>query len=162
MVNCVSSSVFGDDLVSATELNRQPGRILDQALSHPVTITRNDEAFALLRREQVNGLIGGYEGLKTTVEVLNVIHRLQLGVKIGSEHPMGWLRAFDSEELSELTDEIFEAFRQGVDTGSWDFLEAVIHEWHESAIALNSTDLAEAFKSEDAEVSLTQPSLEPV
>ncbi len=45
--------LFGDQLVTATELNRRSGAILDMALSKPVTITRNDQHFALLRRELV-------------------------------------------------------------------------------------------------------------
>lgn len=162
MVNCQKFNVFGDDLVSATELNRQPGRILDQALNHPVTITRNNEAFALLRREEAAAFIEGYEELKTAFEVLDIIHRLRLEVNIGSEHPMRWLIAFDSDELGELSGEIFEAFRQGVDSRNWAFLKAVIHEWHESAIAINSPDLAEAFASQDDEAPLTQPSWKPV
>ncbi len=162
MVNSAPFNLFGDDLVSATELNRQPGKVLDQALTHPVTITRNDEAFALLRREEIATLIGGYEELKTAFEVLNVIHRLRLGAKIGSEHPFGWLSVFDSNELSELIDEIFEAFRQGIDTSNWDSMKSVIHEWHESAIAINSPDLAFAFNDEINEVNevpLKQPSV---
>ncbi|MFO0448078.1 MAG: hypothetical protein ACK52I_05315, partial [Pseudomonadota bacterium] len=47
------NSIYSDELVTATELNRQPGRILDKALEHPITITRNDQSFALLRREDV-------------------------------------------------------------------------------------------------------------
>lgn len=149
--------IFSDTLVSATDLNRQSGKILDQALEHPVTITRNDQAFALLRREEVATLTQNFEELKTVIEILNVAYRLRSGVHIGSEHPFGWLRVFDEEELGELIEEIFRSFRYGVDSGRWEPLKATIHEWYESAIAINSPDLVEAFNNEYDEVPLTQP-----
>ena len=35
-----SASVYGDELITATELNWQPGRVLDLAWERPVSITR--------------------------------------------------------------------------------------------------------------------------
>jgi hypothetical protein len=126
MVSCASATIFSDDLISATFLNRQPGKVLDLAATHPVTITRNEEAFVLLRREEIAKLAQGFEELKTVIEVLNAAYRLHGGVHLGSEHPYGWLRAFDSEELGELIEEILDAFRPGVDAGNWEQLKAVI------------------------------------
>ena len=57
MLSGGKNSIYSDELISATELNRQPGRVLDIAQERPVTITRNDHAFALLRREQMAGLV---------------------------------------------------------------------------------------------------------
>ena len=64
-------SIYSDDLISATELNRPPGRILDMALEHPVTITRNDHAFALLRREKMAELVKAAAQTKFVVEIIN-------------------------------------------------------------------------------------------
>jgi hypothetical protein len=47
----IGQKIYSDELVSATELNRQTGHVLDMAFQRPITITRNDQAFALLRRE---------------------------------------------------------------------------------------------------------------
>ncbi|WP_225225312.1 hypothetical protein [Komarekiella delphini-convector] len=41
---------------------------------------------------------------------------------------------------------------------AWDLIDAIIHEWHESAIAITSPDLTAAFNDEADEVFLTQPS----
>jgi hypothetical protein len=70
-----------------------------------------------------------------------------LGQKIGYEHPCGWLSVFDADELQEFIKEVSEAFRL-TDTSNeaWDLIDATIHEWHESAIAITSPDLAAAFK----------------
>jgi hypothetical protein len=53
---------------------------------------------------------------------------------------------------------VSEAFRL-TDTSNqaWDLIDAIIHEWHESAIAITSPDLAEAFNDEAEEISLTSP-----
>ncbi|MEA5583712.1 hypothetical protein VB620_20510 [Nodularia harveyana UHCC-0300] len=38
-------------------------------------------------------------------------------------------------------------------------IDAIIHEWHESAIAISSPELAAAFNGQADEIPLTQPSI---
>ena len=153
-----STNVYGDEIVTATELNRQPDRILDIALEHPVTITRNDRYFALLPREQMAFWVKATTVSKTVFELINIAYRLRLGEQIDHNHPYKWLTAYDSDELSELIAEVEIEFRQiGLETGAIDRLDAVIHEWHESALANSSPELAVAFSDEVDEVLLTQP-----
>jgi hypothetical protein len=161
MVICTSAGVYGDEIISATELNRHPGRVLDMALERPVTITRNDNSFALLRRDDMTRLVKAVNQINIVFEVLNVAYRLRLGEQIGTEHPYGWLNVFDTDELHELIEEVISAFRRTEsDPGAWDALNAVIHEWHESAIAIQSHELKNAFSDKDDEVLLTQPTPE--
>lgn len=150
--------LYGDEITSATELNRQPGRVLDRASERPVTITRNNEHFALLRRENMTALVKAATQTKILFEVINVAYRLRLGEHFGSEHPYGWLNVFDQEDLSQFIEEISKAFRQGSETDDWDAIAAVIHEWHESALAIQSPEIAAAFEDESDEVLLTPPS----
>jgi hypothetical protein len=98
----IFSNAFSDELITATELNRQPGKVLDKAYEHPITITRNDQSFALLRREDVAYLVKGVTQSKAVFEVLSVAFRLLLGQKIGYEHPYGWLSVFDADELQDF------------------------------------------------------------
>ena len=148
----IFSNAFSDELITATELNRQPGKVLDKAYEHPITITRNDQSFALLRREDVAYLVKGVTQSKAVFEVLSVAFRLLLGQKIGYEHPCGWLSVFDADELQDFIKEVSEAFRL-TDTSNqaWDLIDATIHEWHESAIAISSPELAAAFNDENKE-----------
>lgn len=69
-----------------------------------------------------------------------------------------WLQAFDREELQEFATEILGTY-YGAATSldRWENLDAVIHEWHESAIAILSDDLSEAWQDTDEEVALTPP-----
>jgi len=90
-----------------------------------------------------------------TKELICIAEKLRLGEEIGSDHALGWLRVFDSEELAELIADTKEAIAD-VDV---DELDAVIYEWRESAIAIESPELAEAFSDKiEEEVLLTNPS----
>ena len=93
---------------------------------------------------------------ETGKELIGIAEKLRLGEEIGSDHAFGWLRVFDSEELAELIAETEEAISEA----NVDELDAVIYEWHESAIAIKSPELAEAFSDKiEEEVLLTNPIL---
>ncbi|MHC5831090.1 MAG: hypothetical protein ACYT04_87800, partial [Nostoc sp.] len=104
-------NIYSDELITATELNRQPGRVLDKALERPVTITRNDQSFALLRREEVTFLVKTATHSKAVFEALTVAFSLLLGKEIGFEHPYGWLSVFEEDDLQDFIKELSEAFR---------------------------------------------------
>jgi len=153
--------IYSDELITATELNLQPGRVLDKALDHPVTITRNDQSFALLRRENVALFVKAAQRSREIVELLSTAFRLLLKQKNGTEYPYGWLGVFDENELNEFIDEVMSAYRS-VDLyeKAWDELDSIIHEWHESALAIANPDMEAAFsqKSDELEeVVLSQP-----
>ncbi len=158
MLSQSSRLVYGDELITATELNRQPGRVLDLAMDHPVTITRNDQHFALLRRDEMALLVKAAALSLKVFEVIATAYRLRLGEQIASEHPYGWLKVFEEEELCELIAEIEKDYRLvESEPAAWDRIEATIYEWHESALAISSPEVAAAFGDEIDEVLLTKP-----
>ncbi|MFN6539425.1 MAG: hypothetical protein RM021_024155 [Nostoc sp. EkiNYC01] len=123
-----------------------------------MTITRNDQSFALLRREEVNSLVKAATQSKAVFETLTVAFSLLLGEKISFKHPYGWLSVFEADDLQEFIKELSEAFRLiDSSTTAWEMIDALIHEWHESAIAYSSPELAAAFSAETDEVPLTKP-----
>lgn len=157
MAASTSRSIFSDELVKATELNRTPGQILDKALSRPITIARNDEFFTLMRRDEISDIVHSANGTKKAIELVSAAF-LALHGDIDSAHPFGWLRAFDADELQELVMEVMAAYRKAECASEcWEELEAVIYEWRESAIAVLSEDLADAWHSPNAEIPLTPP-----
>lgn len=159
MIHCASNAVYSDDLFTATDLNRQSGQVLDRAFEHPVTITRNEQSFALLRREEMANLVKSKLQLELALQIILTTNQLGNGEKVSSEHPYGWLAVFDAEELNELNAEIRSTVRHCSDAGNWDLLDAVIHEWRESAIAIESSELTVAFNDEIDQVPLTQPTV---
>jgi hypothetical protein len=151
-------SIYSDELITATELNRQPGRILDKALEHPVTITRNDQSFALLRRENVAVFVKAAQRSKEIIELLSTAFRLLLKQKIGTEHPYSWLGVFDAEELNEFIDEVTRTYRLiDLSEKAGDELDAIIHEWQESALAISNPEFEAAFnQNSDGKIEIFQ------
>lgn len=148
-------SIYSDELITATELNRQPGRVLDKALEHPVTITRNDQSFALLRRENVATFVKAAQRSKEIIELISTAFRLLLKQKIGTEHPYSWLSVFDPDELNEFINEVTQAYRLvNLYEKAWDELDAIIHEWHESALAISNPELEAALSQNSDEEKL--------
>jgi hypothetical protein len=71
-----------------------------------------------------------------------------------------WLNAFDAGEIGNFQAEVYRSFLRAADgETSWDDFEAVIHEWHESAIAIRSDRLAAAFSEPSEEIPLMPPDL---
>lgn len=153
-----SQTIYSDTLISATDLNRQPGRVLDLALKQPVTITRNDEAFALLRREDAARMLDTASHVEPLIELIQVIYRLLLERSTEPAAPYQWLTQFDPDELNELLTELNHTI-QAIFAGNqiWESIDLLIHEWQESAQALTSPSLAAAFGAEPDETILTAP-----
>jgi hypothetical protein len=154
----IGQKIYSDELVSATELNRQPGHVLDMALQRPITITRNDQAFALLRREDAARMANASAHAEVLFNLAGAIYSLGSRRGLDSQHSYSWLKALDEEEIEQLFAEIHEAFSQALaGEDSWDNFEAVLHEWRESALAIMSGELAEAFAAQANEIPLTEP-----
>lgn len=156
----VASRVFADELVSATELNRHPGRVLDRALKRPVTVTRGSEAFALLRREEAAHMADASAHAKVLADLAMAIYqpRSLENQPLNADHQFHWLTVFDKDELDEFFAEAIKAFQEALEAvGSWEEFEAVLHEWQESAIAIGSQELETDFSAQANEVLLTKP-----
>jgi hypothetical protein len=145
MVFSATTDVFSDAIVTAKELNRQPGRILDLALEGPVTITRNNEAFALMPRENITLLIQAAKAAGLAFEATSVAFRVIEGETLPKEHLYAWMMEFDRDELKDFMESVTSTFHQFAGLPSaWDELDAVIFEWHESAL-INASGVLDEF-----------------
>ncbi len=142
---------YSDEVILATELNRRSGQVLDRAYQAPVTIQRNDQSFALLRRDQIAALIHHAHSLSRALQAIATGTALLQNRPISTEDFAG-LRAFDPEELQEFLQELLTASEQSTEA-----IETTLHEWQESAIAIQSPLLTEAFSAETDEVDLLNP-----
>ena len=160
MTGALSKHIFSDEIVKATDLNRKSGAILSKAAQSPITIVRNDEYFTLMRRDDIADIVAESAIAKNVVEILNTAFKLSISLEGNptANGEYGWMRAFDREEIQELVTEVSEAYHcAAFEPNGWENLRAVIHEWHESAIAILSTDLKEAWQSPDEEEPLASP-----
>lgn len=143
-----SLGMFNDVVFTATELNRNNSAVLNQARKRPVTISRNNEQFALMMRDQAASLVRAVVCFQETIEVLR-----GAVVAIRGETPnpaVAWLSAFDKEDLSTFLDELLPVAERAstiADSEGWDEVDAIIHEWHETALAIRSGTLEEALSS---------------
>ena len=149
--------VFGDEVYTSTDLNRRSGEVLNRARLGPVTISRNNEQFALLRRDQAASLVRTVSGIGEMVTVLSEAKSLISG---GEPLPtLSWLRVFEKDDLEKLCTDVLCAARNAL-AGETDFSEvdAVIHEWHESALVAQSGALdAAMFHNTSEETPLIHP-----
>ena len=141
--------VFGDEVYTSTDLNRRSGEVLNHARVGPVTISRNNEQFALLNREHAAKLVRTLNRMSSAIEVLS-----EVGAVIAGEKPssaFSWLVIFDKGDLQKLTAEVLVATRDALSgTLDWDRVEAIIHEWRESGFVAQSGVLDAAMYADSA------------
>jgi hypothetical protein len=148
--------VFEDQVYSSTDLNRRAGEVLDQAREGPVTISRNKEMFALLRRDKAAGLVRAMLQFGPTLELVEGVLSVVEGKEPSSA--VAWLKAFNTDDLRKMIREVLVASRSALrETGDWEAVNSIIHEWHESALVALSGVLEEAMKSPAEETPLTNP-----
>ena len=135
--------VYADMVFTSTDLNRRGGEVLNHALKHPVTISRNAEQFALMPRELAARLYGCLEALRTVTELLEEVQ-----AAIGGQAPkqqFAWLSMFEKDDLQRLSSEVLQQSRHILErTESWQQLEGLIHAWRESALIAESGTLDDA------------------
>jgi hypothetical protein len=129
--------MFGDAVFTSTDLNRRSAEVLNQARLRPVTISRNNEQFALLRREQAAQLVATAAQALPVAELLGAATAALSGAPAVS--PYDWLGEFETDDLRRLCAEVAAALREALaGRTDWDEVDAVLHEWHESALVAAS------------------------
>ena len=147
---------FGDQVYSSTDLNRRSGEVLDHARKGPVTICRNREQFALLKREQASELIKAILQFGPILELIGGA----LSVAEGGEPPasLAWLKAFERDDLSRMVRELIGASDSALhETSNWDAVNDLVHEWRESAAVAMSGIFEEAMNSPEENLPLPDP-----
>lgn len=142
--------ILQDEVVRATDLNRGSGEILNKASRAPVTIVRNEETFALLRRDVAAGWRKEASYAAQLAEIIwNALAHPEI---IGPE--FAWIGGFDDEDRLKLASDLMDCYRRATRDGNWDDLDARMHEWSESGWAALSDDLADAFQAPDENILL--------
>ena len=129
---------------------------MDNASKGPVTISRNREQFALLKREKVAELVMATLQFGPTLELVEGA----LCVLEGREPsaPLKWMKAFDRDDITKMVREILDASIIALrETSDWEAVNIVIHQWRESGLVAMSGVLAEAIESPAEESPLTDP-----
>jgi hypothetical protein len=100
-----------------------------------------------------------YQNVEPTDIAVQALQAIATATALSQNQPtsndfFAWLNVFDIDELQDFIHELLIASAKSTEE-----IDAVLHEWNESAIAIASPALAEAFQSETDEVALTDPSV---
>jgi hypothetical protein len=152
--------LFSDEVYTSTDLNRRSAAVLDRAREHPVTIARNDERFALIRRDQAANMIKAIGEFRAVVDVMQGA----LFVKTGQEPPasVAWIKFLDEEDRLSMLRDVLGECQRASENQDWNSVADVIHEWRESADVMHSGILERTFREERDEQELSNPEEYPV
>ena len=150
-------TLYGDLVFSSTDLNRKSAEILNSARHRPVTISRNGEQFALLRREQAAALFQSVTGLKGGMALAIAVVCSAQSEALPLEYR--WIEALDLEDRRAMCREVLEAsLRASQGEIDWSEVDDVIHEWRETGLVSESGVLDLALKSPEELIRLGAPS----
>ena len=149
-------ALFADEVYFSTDLSRRAGEVLNHARRGPVTISRNKEQFALLKREHVAELVGTAGQFGPILDLLEgALSKIE-----GKEPPpvLGWLKAFDTDDLRKMIREVLFASVNALrETGDWESVNAIIHEWHESGLVAGNEVLDAASQATSEKIPIPDP-----
>lgn len=152
-----SLNLFNDEVFSSTDLARKTGEVLNHARKAPVTISRNGEQFALLKRDRAAGLINAVYQFGPTIELVEGALTVIEGKE--TSPTLAWLKAFDKDDIDKMIREVLVSSSIALkETGDWDAVASVIHEWHESALLVLSGAFETTMEERREEIPLTDPS----
>lgn len=149
--------LFSDDVFTSTDLNRRAGEVLNRARETPVTIARNSERFALLRRDQAASLVKGLAQLVEVVQLAQSAGALRENRPDQIAPGAAWIQAFDEEDRQSMLNEIFATCLQASVADDWDSVSTLIQQWRESATVAESGVLLQAMDGESDEQPLPSP-----
>ncbi len=157
VVSLTRETVFQDQIITSTDLAQGTSAVLDQAEKRPITIVRQQQAFALLLRDTVATAFGNVNHLRDMASLFEAIARVASSDTLPANHPYHWISHFSRAELLAMSRELGDLQRKALEEGSWDEMEDAVYEWRATGRAIANQALTEAFTSESEEVPLTPP-----
>src|SRR5437879_2801140 len=99
--------IFGDEVYTSTDLNRRSGEVLNHARLRPVTISRNNEQFSLVRKEEA---ASGFRVLNHIQFAMTVLIGVQQAAA-GEQPPpaVSWINIYDKDDIQKLGSEVLTA-----------------------------------------------------
>ena len=143
--------LFSDEVFSSTDLNRRAADVLNQAHKSPVTIARNGECFALMRREQAAAMA------KSGVQMMEITQIALASLDHPAASPAAWVKALDEHDRRAMLGDVLAASANAFEDDDWDRVGDVIHQWKESAAVLESGVLRDSMREASGEQPLTDP-----
>jgi hypothetical protein len=153
---CSPHSLFSDAVFSSTDLQKRGSEVLDSARIRPVTISRNSELFALLKREQAATLIRSIDSIHPVIELVNASVAAIRNAPV--KPALDWIRALDVDETRDMCTEVLTLTLRALESESdWDDVYGAIHAWRETANLTIAGGIENVGLQPQAEIPLQAP-----
>jgi hypothetical protein len=151
-------AIYSDEVFTSTDLNRRSGEVLNHARKNPVTISRNNEQFALMRREDAACLVSTLDKLKEVLDLFQAVISVAVGMPMAPTY--SWVKALSNSDRLTMAKEVLTECSKASTSEDWDALADMIYEWKETALVAESGIIQEVLGQPSEEVPLTVPVLE--
>ena len=146
----MTTTLFGDTIISSTELKNNQKKWFDKALETPISITnRAGRHFVLINREQVRNLmlIRSYSEkiVKYSQEV-----KAQKDTDNFVSDVFPWAKNLNRDERAEFRDELISAFIELMHINNWKHLDEIIGSWEATAEAVTNSRFMEVVNTDSS------------
>jgi len=145
------NTLFGDAIISSTELKNNQRRWFEKACRVPVSITNSRGGqFVLINREQVHNLFLAKEYAE---KILKYCHELRDENETGKfdSDVFPWARNLSKDDRLAYRDELVASFAKLISTNDWYDMDEVISSWEATAEALTSSEFMEIVNSDTSQ-----------
>ncbi|MBI4304060.1 MAG: hypothetical protein HY665_06975, partial [Chloroflexi bacterium] len=142
------NTLFGDEIISSTELKNNQKKWFDRALKAPISITNTGgRQFVLINREQVRNFVLARDYLELILKYCKEMsHGLEIGKFVSEAFP--WAKHLEEHDRLVFANELISALNEVVHTNNWSELEEIIGSWQATAEALTNSKFMEVVNSE--------------
>ena len=138
----MDSTLFGDAIISQTDLKTDQKKWFDRANKSPVSITGpKGKSFVLINREQAQN---AFSTNNYAVKILEYFKAIQDSRDSNSTiGAFPWAIHLNDNERKELLNELVTAFNECLHSNDWTLLEETINSWKSTAEALTNSRFVE-------------------
>lgn len=143
-----------EEIVSTSDLQKRTKECLERAAERPVSVQRpGGGAITMVNRNTWTHNAQAHEWLTRNASIMRYILSRVRNQKVDPPTDFYWLNVFDVDELRDFTEELLTATQAACsDLRPFLDVEAVVKEWHHSALALMDEELQQRFKTATEEI----------
>jgi len=137
----MTTTVFSDEIVNATQLREKQSHWLTVASKRPVTVTYGPRKLTILNRETIRNLFIQAHYLELFVTYCNEVMK---GTK-STKFP--WIEHLDEEEKKQFHEEFIGSTETAVFSEDWDMVETLLEDWKATAETKSDKEVMKALRA---------------
>ena len=128
--------LFGDLIITPTDLKTNQKRWFDKAHKSPVSISgRKGRSYVLINREQAQDT---FTAKNYAVKIINYFTEVKHSPGSGATSSFPWSSHLNETERKEFLNELIASFNESLHAGNWSVLEETIDSWKATAEGLSN------------------------